>query len=306
MVEAIGGSDIIGRFESAKSSESREKAPALVFMNTSGPNPDEVAPAAAHEATSSTDTADLVHRLHDPRTRRAARLALLRAKAVEPLLGCLDSTNESVVWAAVVSLGQLRATEAIQPLLRLLEEEKLTLDVCEALERITGRDGGTSPARWRQLLGGLATAGAAPAAGPAGQSGSPGSAEAIHRAAELIGAELSGKDNRYRFSLPLPEGRQQRVALYLGKEDSEGDALVVIYSECGPASERHYETVLRKNLRIPSGAFAIRDIDGKPHFVMVDTVLAVTATASMLAKKIEHIASRADLVEQALGQEDRF
>jgi hypothetical protein len=214
---------------------------------------------------SAADTAGMVQRLYDPRTRRTARLELMRAGAVGPLMECLRARNESVVWAAVVSLGQLEAKEAVEPLLALLEEGRLTFDVCEALERITGRSGGTSAAQWRRLLDSPA---------PVGQPGqAAGTADAVQQAAELVGAELSGSGNRYRFTLPLPEGRQQRVSLFLGKEDSEGDELVVIYSKCGPASERHYEAVLRKNLRIPSGAFAIRDIDGEPHFVMVDTLL---------------------------------
>ena len=83
------------------------------------------------------------------------------------------------------------------------------------------------------------------------------------------------------------------------------DELVVIYSECGPANPKYYERVLRKNLGIPAGAFAIRDIGGKPNFVMVDTVLAGMVTPSVLARKIENIASRADIVEKSLTKEDR-
>jgi serine/threonine-protein kinase len=104
--------------------------------------------------------------------------------------------------------------------------------------------------------------------------------------------------------LSLDEGRAQKVAVYFGREDAEGEELVVIYSECGPADPKYYEVVLRKNLSIPSGAFAVRDLDGSPHFVLVDTMLASSATPSALAKKIEHIADRADAVEQSLTKQD--
>jgi hypothetical protein len=71
------------------------------------------------------------------------------------------------------------------------------------------------------------------------------------------------------------------------------------------ADAKHYEAWLRRNVSIPAGAFAIRDVDGQPQFVMVDTLLAASVTASVLAKKIEYIAAQADLVENALTKEER-
>jgi len=41
------------------------------------------------------------------------------------------------------------------------------------------------------------------------------------------------------------------------------------------------------------------------NFVMVDTVLAATVSPSLLAKRIENIAARADMVEKVLAKEDR-
>ena len=117
----------------------------------------------------------LVEQLGHPQTRRVARQRLVAGGAVGPLLECLGSANESVVWSAVQSLGELRAAEA----------------------------------------------------------------------------------------------------------------------------------VLRKNLSIPAGALAIRDVGGKPNFVMVDTMLAAVVTPSTLAKRIENIARRADSIERVLTQADR-
>ena len=130
-------------------------------------------------------------------------------------------------------------------------------------------------------------------------------AECVKRTAEFLGVEPAGSGATYQFRLSLPEGRRQKVAVYFEKQDNDGQKLVVVYSECGPASPSLYATVLRKNLSIPAGAFAIRDIDGAPNFVMVDTMLAELVTPRLLAKRIENIAARADGVEKSLTKEDR-
>jgi len=238
---------------------------------------------------------ELVRRLHDPSTRRAARRKLIAVRAVQPLLECLQSSHESVVWAAIESLGELKAAEAVAPLVDLLERNVLVFDVTEALTAITGQDFGTDVARWRRWLG----------SSEQGKAPPPDTAELIRRTAELLGSEAVGSGDSYRFRLSLDEGRSQKVAVYFGRQDEQGDELVVIYSECGPAQEKYYEAVLRKNLSIPSGAFAIRDVDGTPNFVLVDTLLAASATPRILAKRIENIASRADIVEKSLTKEDR-
>lgn len=246
-----------------------------------------------NDADPATDAADLVEQLGHPQTRRAARQKLVAARAVGPLLECLDSRNESVVWAAVQSLGELRAKEAVEPLVGLLDRGTLVFDVCEALLQITGSNFGADVKRWRESL--------ESAADPAKLD----VAECVARTADYLGVKPTGSGTSYQFQLPLPEGRYQKVAVYFGRQDAEGHELVVIYSECGPANPKYYETVLRKNLSIPVGAFAIRDIDGQANFVMVDTMTAASADPGALARKIEGMATRADSVEMSLTKEDR-
>ena len=103
----------------------------------------------------------LVEQLLDPSTRRIARQKLVAARAVDALLKCLESTNESVVWAAVQSLEELRATEAVGPLVEMLARGVLVVDVTEALTRITGQDFGTNVAQWQKWLESSGEAGAA-------------------------------------------------------------------------------------------------------------------------------------------------
>lgn len=235
-----------------------------------------------------------VRELHDPSTRRTARRNLIHAKAVGPLLECLESPNESVVWSAVESLGELRAEEAIEPLIALLEQGILILDVCEALTLITGKDFGADVSRWKKALGdGTKLAQGLDVV------------DCIKRTSEFLGVQPSGSGETYTFKLSVPGNRTQRVAVFFGKEDAEGDELVVIYSECGPANPKYYEVLLRKNMTIPAGAFAVRDVGGEPQIVMVETMLAASITPGTLAKRIENIAARADSVEKSLTKEDK-
>ena len=102
----------------------------------------------------------LVAQLAEPTTRRAARKKLVAANAVATLLTCLDSENESVVWAAAQSLGELHTVEAVEPLCRLLDRNVLGAAVSEALRRITGKDFGRDTAKWRACIDGPSLAGA--------------------------------------------------------------------------------------------------------------------------------------------------
>ena len=234
----------------------------------------------------------LVEELHSPRTRRGARQKLIAARAVGALLECLESSNESVAWAAVESLGELRAREAVEPLIGMLQRGRLLLDSCEALIQITGQDHGLDAKQWRAAVANLPG------------SGELDVAECVKRTAEFLGVEPTGSGTTYQFRLSLPEGRRQKVAVFFDQKDSAGHKLVVVYSECGPAKAKHYEAVLRKNLTIPAGAFAIRDIDGAPNFVMVDTMVADLVTPRALARRIENIAARSDSVEKSISKED--
>ena len=235
----------------------------------------------------------LVDQLSDPATRRAARQRLVTLGAVEALVGCLGSHNESIVWAAIQSLRDLKAKEALLPLAGLVERGVLAADAADALARITGQTFGLDHARWKQWL-----------SSPADQQPSAGAAECVKSAGEYLGAEPKGGGKAFEFRLSQPSGRSQRVQVQFGRVDSDGDELVVVYTECGPADAKHYEQVLRKNLQLPAGAFAIRDVGGVPNLVIVETAAAASLTGRQLAKMVDAIGARADKVEQSLAKED--
>ena len=237
----------------------------------------------------------LIDRLVDPSARRAARQELVRLRAVEGLIECLGSPNESVVWAAIQSLGELRAPEALPRLVDLLERDILTTYTVEALQEISGEEFAADPRKWREWLGRGPATTAAPEK-PADL------AELIHGAGDLLGAAPQGLGRSFTFRLSQPDGRSQLVRVQATRTGEE--ELVVVYSECGPAQPKHFEAVLRKNAQLPVGAFGIRDVEGAAAFVLVETLSAERLSARRLARTIERIAARADTVEKSLTPAD--
>ena len=110
--------------------------------------------------------------------------------------------------------------------------------------------------------------------------------------------------NRFRLDIALRDGRGQQVFV----EPSEHPAterLLLIYSICCPADPAYYEFALRLNSDIPHGGLAIREIDGTPRFIMVDTYPRGTVDAEEIRRSVTEIAYRADAVEKLLTGMDR-
>ena len=95
------------------------------------------------------------------------------------------------------------------------------------------------------------------------------------------------------------------MAVQTGHSEAQDDELALVYTECGRAEAKHFEALLRKNLTLRAGAFAIRDIDGHAHFVMIDTLSATATAADDLARRIEQIAAQAGAVEGVLAREEQ-
>lgn len=223
-------------------------------------------------------------------------MRLVKLGAVDALIGCLDSHNESVVWAAVHSLKQLRSAKALPALVGLLERDVLPAEVTSALRAITGEDFGTDAARWRESIAAVRSA----------EGQAPSTAEVVQQTAAQLRAELSGREPAWELLVPLSGGRRQRVVVRLIAAQGTQPALTLIYSECGPADPRLHEAVLRKNLTIPAGAFALREVEGRLLLALADTLPTQMLNPGLLAWAIENIGSRADLVERGLVEQDLY
>jgi serine/threonine protein kinase len=84
-----------------------------------------------------------------------------------------------------------------------------------------------------------------------------------------------------------------------------GDRLLLFYSVCGPAQQDYFEQALRLNSEMLHGSLAIREIDGEPHFVVVDTYPRSTVDPEEIRRTVFDIAQNADQVEQRLTGLDR-
>lgn len=252
---------------------------------------------AATTTPSREKIAALVAHLDEFRTRRAARrrLVAIGEPAVDALIECLKDRDEAIVWCGVTSLKELGAQKAIGPLIDLLEKGELPVEVSDALAEITGQDFGVDADRWRRWQeSGSGTA----------TPQSVGAETLMKRAAQGTSMTVSGSGDRYEVTVSLRSGRQQSIAVVFGQNDPEGDELIVVYSDCGAASSQYYEAVLRKNMKVPYGAYGIAEVGGEPHFVMADTLLRADAGDAALRKSIQNVARRADAVEKVVQKED--
>ena len=108
---------------------------------------------------------------------------------------------------------------------------------------------------------------------------------------------------RFKVSLTLRGERTQRVYIE-NSQHAAGDRLLIIYSLCCRASSDFYEDALRLNAVVHHGAISIRDVDGQPHFVMVDTYPRGTVSGEDIRRSVIELGCRADFVEERLTGRD--
>lgn len=112
-----------------------------------------------------------------------------------------------------------------------------------------------------------------------------------------------GPEDGYRIDVEIPDGRRQAITLE-PSDHSLSERLILISSICCDAQPAYYEQALRLNSDIPHGGLAIRDVDGHPKFVMVDTYPRATVDSEEIRRSVLEVAARADAVEKLLTGKD--
>ena len=107
----------------------------------------------------------------------------------------------------------------------------------------------------------------------------------------------------YTLVRTLSDNRRQTVFME-PSDHSFGDRLLLFYSICCVADPEYYEQALRLNSEMQHGSLAIREIDGEPHFVVVDTYPRSTVDPEEIRRTVLEIAQYADQVEQRLTGQD--
>lgn len=249
------------------------------------------------------DTDTLRDRLRNFRTRAAAIDEAINAReqAVEPAMELLHDRNESTRWSAIKILSEIGDPRAVPALIALLESGKSALETINALRAITGEDLGDDPDAWREWIA------TEQPADPAPQQQIELSDDALIRAATRdLQAAIGSSGDRYTIEITLPDKRKQRVCVDFNASDSDGAALVRLYTPCAKAAPDKYEWALKNNMNLSHGAIGLARMKGELWFTLVNTHLRATVHPEALAKSILTLAHKGDTVERLLTGEDKF
>ncbi len=255
-----------------------------------------------------------VARLRDFRSRKNAMDALIACgdDAVPALIEALGAPEENVRWAARSVLVSIESKAVTGALVGALDDADRKDEAARALAEITGETLGTDRQAWAHYL----STGAAPSSetseSPAEKPATvPSPPSEQFSDEELVNAAIENSDVQAEhrgkgaiLTVPIEGGRQQRVTVSFAATDRDGEPLVVVYTECGPAEEKNYEWALRQNLRMAFGAVGIRNREDEPTFVMVNTHLRSTVTPEDLRRTVLLLARKGDRLEAALTESD--
>lgn len=112
------------------------------------------------------------------------------------------------------------------------------------------------------------------------------------------------EESRYRITVELGEGRHQVVQVEASSH-AAAERLLLIYSTCCSIQPAYFEQALRLNSFMNHGSVAIREIDGEPKFVVVDTYPRTTVDAEDIRRSVHEVARHADGIEKLLTGLDR-
>jgi serine/threonine-protein kinase len=110
-------------------------------------------------------------------------------------------------------------------------------------------------------------------------------------------------DGSFQVHIQLRDERGQTVFIE-NSEHAPGERLLLIYSLCCEARPSFFEEALRMNAIVQYGGISIRDLDGKPWFVMVDTYPRTSVSGEEIRRSVIELASRADSIENRLTGRD--
>lgn len=116
---------------------------------------------------------------------------------------------------------------------------------------------------------------------------------------------VTWQQNQHQFEVDilLPDQRRQRV-LISDSDHRFNERLLQIYSICCPAEDHYFPAALRLNSVLSHGALALREIDGREHFVIINAYPRSTVDGEEIRQSVLEIASHADAVELLLTGED--
>lgn len=128
----------------------------------------------------------------------------------------------------------------------------------------------------------------------------------VRTVAQSAGWQVQESGEVWHVTVPLGSLRKQTVTVDFSGQDEEGHRLLSFSSICGPASEKNAMILLRFNIKMVHGAFAVKKLDSGEVVVVQANQLAETADVLEITRIITAIAWQADRVEEKLGGLDQF
>jgi membrane protease subunit (stomatin/prohibitin family) len=127
----------------------------------------------------------------------------------------------------------------------------------------------------------------------------------VRQVANSSGWSVSETGEQWEVIVPLGPLRKQTVRVRFDRTDHDGQKLISFSTTCGPATEGNAMALLRYNVQMPHGAFAVESGDAGETIVVQANQLADTADPLEVTRAITAIAWQADQVEAKLLGEDR-
>ncbi|MBC8873523.1 MAG: SPFH domain-containing protein [Planctomycetes bacterium] len=164
-------------------------------------------------------------------------------------------------------------------------------------------------------IAGAAAAAAGTAAGAAGGLDfgdlAPATAAAdpkqiVRSVVDSAGWRIQETGNVLQVTVPIGALRKQTVAVDFNGKDEEGHNVISYTSICGPVSEKNAMALLRYNMKMVHGAFAVQNTGSGEMVVVQANQLADTADPLEVTRVMTAVAWQADKVEEKLGGGDQF
>jgi membrane protease subunit (stomatin/prohibitin family) len=127
----------------------------------------------------------------------------------------------------------------------------------------------------------------------------------VRTVTQSSGWSLSENGDHWQIVVPIGSLRKQTVVVDFSAKDPDGHALISYTSTCGPANEATAMALLRYNMQMVHGAFALQSTPAGEMIVVQANQLAETADALEVTRLITAVAWQADKAEETLGGGDQ-
>jgi len=128
----------------------------------------------------------------------------------------------------------------------------------------------------------------------------------VRSVVESAGWQIQEAGNLWNVRIPIGSLRKQTVTVDFDGKDEEGHNVISYTSICGQASEKNAMALLRYNMKMVHGAFAVQKTGSGEMVVVQANQLGDTADPLEVTRVMTAVAWQADKVEEKLGGGDRF